>query len=193
MSAVLEDEATMQLLQLQSFEHGKGEGTQAFTSLSYGLLLFVLPWAEQTLSELKMDFLTTCPRWISEFVKCLVEIQGRKLSVEHKVIIMKVLLVPAEGWEVQDRVRRQTCLFCLCTADLQALLLSLLTLTTHVERVIMGIMESMSWGSIISQTDFTLHSLQLLRGKHDFSQKKGNDWKTEAKKPRRKKTLLMKE
>lgn len=77
--------------------------------------------------------------------------------------------------------------------NLQALLLSLLTLTTHVERVIMDIMESMSWGSIISQTDFTLHSVQLLWGKHDFSQKQGNNWKTEAKKPRIEKTLLMKD
>lgn len=60
---------------------------------------------------------TTCPRWVSEFVKCLIEIQEGELSVEHKVIIMRVLLVTAGGWEVQDRVWRQTCPFCLCTTD----------------------------------------------------------------------------
>lgn len=113
----------------------------------------------------------TCPRWVSEFVECLMEIQEGELSVEHKVIIMKVPLVTAVGREVQDRVWRQTCPFSLCTADLQALLLSLLALTTHVEWVIMGIMESMSWGSMIPQTDFTVHSVQLLWGKHDFSPK----------------------
>lgn len=113
---------------------------RAFNALSSDLLLFVLPYCtsigrtdvvrvENWFSKLN----STCPRWISEFVKCLVEIQGGKLSVEHKVVIMKVLLVAAERREALDRVRRQTCPFCLYTAGLWALLLSLLTLTTHVE------------------------------------------------------------
>lgn len=58
----------MQLLQLQSLEHGRGKGTGAFTAHFPGLLLFVLPWAEQMLSELKIDFLSSTALVQDEFL-----------------------------------------------------------------------------------------------------------------------------
>lgn len=58
----------MQLLQLQSLERGRGKGTQAFTALFSGLVLFVLPWEEQVFSELESDFLSSTSLVQDEFL-----------------------------------------------------------------------------------------------------------------------------
>lgn len=112
---------------------------------------------------------TTSLRWISEFVKCLVEIQG-EVSVECKVIMMKVLM---KCWGVRGAGQSLRADLSLLSVYYRSVgpTLVLLTLTARVERVSMGIIEPMSWRSIIPQTDFALHSLQLLGGKHDFYQK----------------------
>lgn len=97
---------TMQLLQLQSLELAKGEGTRAFTALASGLLLFVLHGQNSCFQSWKQFFSALVQ---DEFLDLWdVVIQAGKFSVEHKVIIMNMLLVTAEGQQVQDGVWRQT-------------------------------------------------------------------------------------